>query len=381
MTTAFGGSERPPKKSGSRKKFGGGSWRPIFTQPIRVHMPTKARSQSACMKEFNMKQNTMRKFISLGLLLLLVIAFSVSSSYFLTSDNIISIFRDASVVGIIGTGLTFVILTGGIDLSTGSMMGVVGMVMANIYQYTLLPIWFMLLIGIAVGIIAGLFNGFIVTRLHVPEFIATLSTLEIFRAITYVIAIKKNGLITSQPLKAVDFVWLGGGIGGLYYVIIVFVLMVVIGQIILKYTRFGTNLYAIGSNVKAAKLSGINIERTRLLAYAAVGFSVAVATIFQTARMQNTTVLIGTGMEFNVIAAAVVGGCALAGGRGDVIGTFTGALFMATLNNGIYKYQINTSYQLIMKGAIIICVVIFDSWYNKKMARASKEQKSREAAA
>ena len=326
-----------------------------------------------------MKQSIMRKLISLGMLLVLVIAFAGSSRYFLTSGNIISIFRDVSIVGIIGVGLTFVILTGGIDLSTGSMMGLVGMVMANIYQYTLLPIPLMLLAGIAVGIIAGLFNGLIVTRLHVPEFIATLSTMGIFRALTYIIAIKKNGLITSQPLKAVDFVWLGGGVGGFYYVIMVFILMAVTGQIILKYTSFGTNLYAVGSNVKAAKLSGINIEKTRLLAYAAVGFCVSVATIFQTARMQNTTVLIGTGMEFNVIAAVVVGGCALSGGRGDVTGTLIGALFMATLNNGIYKFQISTSYQLIIKGTIIICVVIFDSWYSKRMARITKEQKRSEA--
>jgi len=327
-----------------------------------------------------MKQNTMRKLISIGLLMLLAIGFSLSSSYFLTGSNIIAIFRDAAVVGIIGIGVTLVILTGGIDLSTGSMMGLVGMVMANIYQYTLLPIWLMLIIGIVVGIVAGLFNGFIITKFHIPEFIATLSTLGIFRALTYIIAIKKNGLITSQPLKAIDFVWLGGEAGGIYYVIIAFILMVIVGQIILKYTRFGTNLYAVGSNVKAAKLSGINIEKNRLMAYAAVGLCVGVATIFQTARMQNTTVLLGDGMEFNVIAAVVVGGCALDGGRGDIIGTFIGALFMAALNNGIYKFQINTSYQLIIKGAIIICVVIFDSWYNKKMAKASRERKSKEAA-
>lgn len=328
-----------------------------------------------------MKQNTIRKLISLALLLILVIAFSVSSSYFLSASNIIAIFRDAAIVGIIGVGLTYVILTGGIDLSTGSMMGLVGMAIANIYQYTRLPIWLMLIGGILVGILAGMFNGFIITKWNLPEFIATLSTMGVYRALTYVIAIKKNGLITSQTMKARDFIWLGDSVGGIYYVIIVFILIVIIGQILLKYTRFGTNLYAVGSNPKAAKLSGINLGRTRMIAYMAVGFCVAVATIFQTARMQSTTVLLGDGMEFNVIAAVVVGGCALSGGRGDVIGTFIGALFMATLNNGIFKFQINTSYQLIIKGAIIICVVIFDSWYNKRMSQRSRNKSGKEVSA
>jgi len=326
-----------------------------------------------------MKQSTVRKLISFGLLMVLVIGFSISSNYFLSSSNIFAIFRDASIVGIIGVGLTYVILTAGIDLSTGSMMALVGMVMANIYQYTLLPIWVMLLIGIAAGMTAGLFNGFIVTRLYLPEFIATLSTMGIYRALTYIIAIKKNGLITSQPMKTAAFVRLSGEIKGIYYVIIIFIIMVVIGQAILKYTRFGTNLYAVGSNIKAARLSGINTGRTRMTAYVIVGFCVAVATVFQTARMQCTTVLLGDGMEFNVIAAVVVGGCALDGGRGDVIGTLIGALFMAALNNGIYKFQINASYQLIIKGAIIIGIVVFDSWYNKKMEQASASRRIKEA--
>jgi len=151
--------------------------------------------------------------------------------------------------------------------------------------------------------------------------------------------------------------------------------------VILKYTRFGTNLYAVGSNLKAAQLSGINTDKTRLTAYVIVGICVAIAAVFQIARLQSTTVLLGDGMEFNVIAAIVVGGCALEGGRGDIIGTFIGACFMATLNNGIYKFQINTSYQLIIKGAIIICIVIFDSWYNKRMTKMAIARKAKEAQA
>lgn len=322
-----------------------------------------------------MNKNTIRKLISAGLLLALIIVFTVSSNYFLTLNNFMEIFRDASVVGIIGIGVTMVILTAGIDLSTGSIMALVGMTMANIYRYTLFPIGLMVLLGILVGLAAGLFNGFIVTRLRLPEFIATLSTMSIYRALTYIISIKQNGLITSQALKARSFVALGRSVGGIYYVIIAFVFLVILGQIILKYTRFGTNLYAAGSNMKAAQLSGIDTDRTRTLAYMITGLCTGIAAVFMTARLQSTTALVGEGMEFDVIAAVVVGGCSLAGGRGDIIGTLIGAVFMATLDNGIYKFQINTAYQLIIKGIIIICVVVFDSWYNNFMDEASRNKK------
>ncbi len=321
-----------------------------------------------------MNKNTIRKLISAGLLMTLIIMFTLSSDYFLTLNNFMEIFRDASVVGIMGIGVTMVILTAGIDLSTGSMMALVGMTMANIYRYTLWPIWLMILVGIAVGALAGLFNGIIITKLNLPEFIATLSTMGMYRALTYIIAIKQNGLITSQALKANAFIKLGKSIGGVYYVIITFVILAVAGQIILKYTRYGTDVYAVGSNLKAARLSGINTGLVRCLTYFVTGFCTAIAAVFMTARLQSTTALIGEGMEFNVIAAVVVGGCSLAGGRGDIVGTLIGAVFMAVLDNGIYKLQINTAYQLIIKGVIIICVVVFDSWYNNFMDEAARNK-------
>ena len=158
-----------------------------------------------------MKQTTIRRLISLGMLGALVLLFSCMSSYYLNGDNLLEIVRDASVAGIIGVGVTYVIITSGIDLSTGSCMALVGMTMANIYRYTLLPIWMMLLIGILVGLAAGLFNGFVVAKLHLPEFIATLATMGIFRALTYAIAIRDaGGVITSQAMTYSSFVRWGG---------------------------------------------------------------------------------------------------------------------------------------------------------------------------
>lgn len=326
------------------------------------------------------KQATIRRFISLGMLGVLVILFSFLSSYYWSGDNLLAILRDASVPGIIGVGVTYVILTAGIDLSTGSMMALVAMTMANIYRYTLLPIWMMILLGIFTGLAAGLFNGLVVAKLHLPEFIATLATMGIFRALTYTIAIRDGGgVITSQAMTYSSFVKLGGGVGRLHYVSIAFVIVTIAGQVVLKKTRFGTNLYAVGANKKAARLSGISIEKTRILAYMIVGLCSAVGAVFTTARLQSTTVLLGSGFEFNPIAAAVVGGVSLSGGYGDVVGTFIGALFLSALDNGVLKLQMNTAYQYVIKGTILILVVMFDSWYNGWMEKRAYERGRREA--
>ena len=330
-----------------------------------------------------MNQTTMRRLISIGMLLILVVLFTIlagaGKGKFLNFDNLIEVVRDASIPAIIGVGVTFIIITAGIDLSTGSMMALVGMTMANIYAYTLLPIPVMILAGLLVGLACGLANGFIVAKLNVPEFIGTLATMSIFRALTYIIAIKDaNGVIKSQPMNHSQYTWLGGGIGKFYYVIMAMIVIVAAGQIVLKFTRYGTNLYSVGASKKAATLSGINVAKTRLIAYVITGFTVAVGAVFTTARLQSATTAIGMDFEFNPIAAAVVGGVALSGGSGDVIGTLIGALFMATLENGVRKLSINTAYQYVIKGAIIIAVVIFDATYKARMDRKAREEGAKE---
>ena len=333
------------------------------------------------MKQLN--QTTMRRLISIGMLLILVILFTILAGAghgkFFNFDNLIEVVRDASVPAIIGVGVTYIIITAGIDLSTGSMMALVGMTMANIYAYTLLPFPVMILAGMIVGLLCGYANGVIVAKFNVPEFIATLATMSIFRALTYIIAIKDaNGVIKSQPMNHSHYTWLGGGIGKFYYVIMAMIIVVVFGQIILKYTRYGTNLYSVGASKKAATLSGIDVAKTRLVAYMITGGLVAIGAVFTTARLQSATTAIGMDFEFSPIASAVVGGVALSGGSGDVIGTLIGALFMSTLENGIRKLSINTAFQYVIKGAIIIGVVIFDATYKTRMDRKAKEEGAKE---
>jgi len=330
-----------------------------------------------------MNQTTMRRLISIGMLLILIILFTIlagaGKGKFLNFDNLIEVVRDASIPTIIGVGVTYIIITAGIDLSTGAMMALVGMTMANIYAYTLWPFPLMILIGLIVGLLCGLFNGIIVAKFNVPEFIATLATMSIFRALTYIIAIKdENGVIKSQPMNHSQYAWLGGGFGKFYFVIIAMIIIVIIGQIVLKKTRYGTNLYAVGASKKAATLSGIDVAKTRLIAYVITGLTVAIGAVFTTARLQSATTAIGMDFEFNPIAAAVVGGVALSGGSGDVIGTLIGALFMSTLENGVRKLSINTAFQYVIKGAIIIGVVIFDATYKARMDRKAKEEGAKE---
>jgi ribose transport system permease protein len=330
-----------------------------------------------------MNQTTMRRLISIGMLVILVVLFTIlagaGKGKFFNFDNLIEVVRDASIPAIIGVGVTFIIITAGIDLSTGSMMALVGMTMANIYAYTLLPFSVMMLAGILVGLLCGLCNGVIVAKFNVPEFIGTLATMSIFRALTYIIAIRDaNGVIKSQPMNHSGYTWLGGGIGKFYYVIMAMIVIVAAGQIVLKFTRYGTNLYSVGASKKAATLSGIDVAKTRLIAYVITGFTVAVGAIFTTARLQSATTAIGMDFEFNPIAAAVVGCVALSGGSGDVIGTLIGALFMATLENGVRKLSINTAYQYVIKGAIIIAVVIFDATYKARMDRKAREEGAKE---
>ena len=330
-----------------------------------------------------MNQTTLRRLVSIGMLLILVVLFTIlagaGKGKFFNFDNLIEVVRDASIPAIIGVGVTFVIITSGIDLSTGSMMALVGMTMANIYAYTLIPFRVMIPAGILVGLLCGLINGIIVAKFNVPEFIGTLATMSIFRALTYIIAIRDaNGVIMSQPMKHTQYAWLGGGIGKFYYVIMAMIIIVVAGQITLKYTRYGTNLYSVGASKKAATLSGIDVAKTRMIAYIITGFTVAVGAVFTTARLQSATTAVGMDFEFNPIAAAVVGGVALSGGSGDVIGTLIGALFMATLENGVRKLSINTAYQYVIKGAIIIAVVIFDATYKARMDRKAREEGAKE---
>ncbi len=333
-----------------------------------------------------MRQETMRRMVSVGLLAILVVFFGITNEFFFTSSNIFTLLREASTTGIIAIGVSMVIITAGIDLSTGAMVGFISMVCANLLYYTNLPAGVIMLLAILMGICCGYLNGVLVTVLRLPDFIATLSTQFLFRGLALIFAIRSaTGMISNKVINNYSILVLGGSINGVYLVTIAFFLLAVIGQLILKKTKLGTYTYAIGANKKSAELSGINYGRIKRSVFTITGFCCGIAALFLMGKMRSVTPDTGIGLEFDVIAAVVVGGCAFSGGRGDIFGTVVGALFMNVLTNGIYKYNLPTATQLIIKGTVIVAMIIFDSVYNKymeeKITKSGKHLEDKEAAA
>ena len=328
-----------------------------------------------------LRQESMRRLISVILLAVMMLVFGLTNNAFFAGSNLLKILREASLSGMIAVGVTFVIITAGIDLSTGAIVGLCGMLCANLlYNYNL-PWQQIFLISIVTGTLCGTLKGFSVTKLRVPEFIATLSAQYLYRSLVFVFAIREGGVISNKKIESYPVLILGGSINGFYLVSMVFILFAVIGQILLKSTRFGTYVYATGANRKSAELSGINVAWVRWRVFIITGFLCGVAALFQMGRIGSVTTDMGTGLEFDVIAAVVVGGCAFSGGRGDVFGSVIGAIFMAVLQNGILKYNFPTAVQLIMKGVVIVIMVIFDSVYNSFIQKRIQQAVQNEDAA
>lgn len=316
-----------------------------------------------------MGRDGLRRLISIILLFGLLVVFSVTTKNFLNTQNIISIMRESSVIGIIAVGVTLVIITAGIDLSTGAIVGLSAMISAHlIYSFDIPPI-LIYVTTIGVGILVGVINGLLIACLKIPDFIATLSTQFILQALVLVFAIKENGAIVNKVIHNRGILILGGSVNGIYLVTIMFIIVTVLGQVFLKKTRPGIYVYATGANRKSAELSGISTGKIKILVYTITGLLCGIAGLFTMGRVGSVTTDTGVGMEFDVISAVVIGGCAFSGGRGDVVGSMIGAVFLATLQNGILKYNFPTATQLIVKGIVIVLMIIFDTIYNQIMEK------------
>ena len=311
----------------------------------------------------SMKQATVRKLVSAVLLLFFVIIFSVTSDSFMTWRNISSILREASVVGLLSIGVSFVIIGGGIDLSTGAVLGLAAMVTSRLVTDTLIPIWLIVLAALAIGAVCGLINGLMVIRLGLSELIATFATMYIYRGLVFILAYRENGRLITRSVQDEQFLSIGGKIGGIYIMSVIWLLIVILGYVILRKTVFGTYVYAIGTNRKSSTLSGINVDRIKVGTFVICGFCSALAGVFLLAWQGSAGLNSGSGMEFQAIAAVAVGGIVLSGGRGDTVGVCIGSLFMIIIVNGIYKFGLPTEIQTIAYGAVIIVMSIFDSLY------------------
>lgn len=302
----------------------------------------------------NVKAN-ISKYKSLIGLVLLCIVITIVTPNFLSVSNITNVFTQVSVNAIIAIGMTFVILTGGIDLSVGSTLAISGAVGASIVKSTG-NVFLAIIVAAVIGIAVGLINGLLVSKGKLQAFIVTLATMTIFRGATLVFT---DGTPISKLPEA--FVKIGNGkLGFMPIPVIITIIIAIIAVYALSQTRFGRYLYALGGNEDASRLSGINTDKIKTLVYVVSGFASAIAGVIITSRIGSASPNAGTGFELDAIAAVVIGGTSLAGGEGTITGTLIGTLIIGVLNNGLKLMNVSPFYQSIVKGLVILIAVLLD---------------------
>lgn len=290
-------------------------------------------------------------------LILLVVGISFVSPEFRTWNNFLSLLRQSSINGLIAFGMTCVILTDAIDLSVGSVLALstalcAGMIVNGV------PVGLAMILALVIGIVLGCVSGVLVTKGRLQPFIATLITMTVYRGLTMIFTNGKpiSNLGDSFTLKVV-------GKGNFYHIPIpvILLLLIFIGfYILLQKTTFGRAIYATGSNAKCAKLAGINIHRTKIIAYAISGFMAALSGLILLSRLGSAQSTLGDGYELDAIAAVALGGTSMSGGRGKIYGTLVGVLIIAVLNNGLNILGVSSYYQDVIKGLVILVAVLSD---------------------
>jgi len=289
--------------------------------------------------------------------LCLLIVLSIASDSFLTISNLSNILRQVSIIGIISIGMTFVIVTGGIDLSVGSVMALSAVIATSLAQADnpmtlLIPIAAGLLVGMACGTV----NGITVARWNVAPFVVTLGMMTAARGLALVYSDGRPINNLTDAYKNIG----GGYFAGMPIPTILFILVILVSIFVLHFTKFGRYVFATGGNELSAKLSGINTTFIKICAYAIAGFCSAIAGIMLSSRVMSGSPVLGTGYELDAIAAVVIGGTSLFGGVGSILGTVIGVLIIGVMNNGLDLLNVSSYYQQILKGVIIVLAVLVD---------------------
>lgn len=307
----------------------------------------------------------LQQSLAFGTLVILVIFFAVASPNFFTFSNIATVLLSTAVIGILALGTTFVIITGGIDLSLGTGMALCA-VMTGVFITNMgLPVWLGLIGGVATGVLMGLINGINVTFLRLPPFIATLAMMMIAGGLALVISgVAPIYFSSSAP----DFkkIALGVIIPGIPNAVLITAVLAIIAAVVLSKTLLGRYTFAIGSNEEATRLSGVNTRRWTILIYMFAGAFTGVAGIVIASRLDSAQPQIGMGYELQAIAAVIIGGTSLLGGRGSILGTVIGALIMSVLVNGLRIMSIQTEWQNVVVGIVVLLAVFLDSLRNRQ---------------
>jgi rhamnose transport system permease protein len=297
----------------------------------------------------------LRHEVILGVLLIAaLIVLAGQSEHFWTSDNLLNQGRLMAEVGLVALPMTFVIVTGGIDLSVGSIFGLSAILLGVFWQNMGMPLPVAMVAAVLVGAVAGLGNGFIITRFKVPPLIATLATLALYRGLA-------EGISQARSVRGYPDWFLGLGTNDLLGVpnqLWLMILCFVIAAFILGMTTFGRTTYAIGSNEVAARFSGLRVDRAKLLIYGASGLIAGLAAVIFVSRVSTTRSDMGTGLELDVITAVVLGGTSIFGGRGTIIGTGLGLILMQALKNGLALSGVKGDGTIVVIGAVLIAAIL-----------------------
>ncbi|WP_439559147.1 ABC transporter permease [Dyadobacter sp.] len=293
--------------------------------------------------------------------LILCIVLAFSTPRFFTVSNLLIIGTQVSINALLAFGVTFVIITGGIDLSLGSMVAVTGVVAATFAHPETYPLAVPLLAGMGSGLLFGSFNGLVITKSKVPPFIVTLGTMTIGRGLALIIA---KGRPVSNLSDSFNFIG-GGNIAGIPFPIIILIVAFIVCTVILNKTVLGRYMYAVGGNEPAARASGIRVGNVKMWVYTICGILSAMGGILLTARITTGQPNAGAGFELDAIAAAIIGGTSTSGGTGTMTGTLIGALLIGVISNSLDLLNVTSYYQQVVMGVIIIGAVVLDGFGKK----------------
>ncbi len=319
------------------------------------------------MKQVNGGIHLLKKILNfqesaiLFVFIIFCILLSIVAPRFLLPQNISNVIRQFSMVAIVAVGMSFVIISGGIDLSVGGIVAFVGVSVAWMIVNMGVPIWLAIIIGLALGSLLGFFNAILIVRVGLPPFIATLGTMQISRGL--VLALTKGYPIRPFPET---FLAIGHGkIGVIPVPIVIMVVVVIVAHIFLSKTTTGRYIYYTGSNLDAAVLSGIKTKQILSSVYIITGFLCAVAAVVLTARLSSAQSNMAEGWELDAIAAVVIGGASLSGGEGSIIGTLIGAAIMGVIRNALVLLHVSVYWQAVVIGCVIIAAVTIDKVRHK----------------
>jgi ribose/xylose/arabinose/galactoside ABC-type transport system permease subunit len=323
------------------------------------------------------------QLIIIGLIIGLGLAIYWIQPRFLSAFSVGNILRTASIYGIVALGMTLVIITGGIDLSAGSMMALGGALAAGLLGTAFgaanplsFPPVVAILVALAIATGIGMLNGLAISMLGMAPFVVTLGMMTAVRGLTFIFADFTVGSVPGSSITFMDslFSWLGSSsFGPIPTAAVLFLLLASILAMVLRYTPFGRSIYAIGGDAEIARLAGINVPLVIVGVYGIMGMLAALGGVVQAGRLSSVSPLMGVGYELDVITIVIVGGASLAGGRGTIVGTVLAAILVSMIDNGLTMMNVPSFYQYLVKGSVLLAAVIIDQWYQRHRAAVATD--------